>query len=483
MVEELLINNADLIATFDSQGREIRNGYLLITGKQIEEVGPMETWSNRSVEKMIDATGKIVLPGLINVHHHLFQTLTRVLPSNQKGDIFEWLKVLYPLWYEMNPEITYRASQVGMAELLLSGCTTTADHFFMFPKKQPELFGETIAAAKDLGIRFHPIRGSMTVLEGQLNEELTRMGIDVPSMMETEEEVIHNTSKAIEQFHDLSSFSMCRVGLGPSAIPYGRTEFLKKLKKLAIDNSTICHTHLHPRVDEDPWSRRTTGWSPLEYLENIRWLGPETYLAHVTSFQKKDIEGLARTRTGVAHCPSSNLRVGYQVAPLPQMLEAGVRVGIGVDGSAANDTGDMIGELRMALLVHRGKGIHSEVSSEKWPSPRDILKMATRTGAEILGRDDIGSLEKGKAADIVIFNRGGIDYIGSETDPLSSLILCGLSHRVDTAIVNGRLIVENGELTQYSEKTIAQEGRKAALELQDRVHKRTGIPLKNNLGR
>lgn len=167
MAKEILIKNADLIATFDFQGREIQNGYLLIVGKHIEEVGPMETCPNRSVEKVIDATGKIILPGLINVHHHLFQTLTRVFPSNQKGDIFEWLKVLYPFWYEMDPEITYRASQVGIAELLLSGCTTTADHFFMFPQKQPELFGEPIAAAKDLGIRFHPIRGSIYTFNAQ----------------------------------------------------------------------------------------------------------------------------------------------------------------------------------------------------------------------------------------------------------------------------------------------------------------------------
>ena len=464
-MRRLLIKNADYIATFDHQNREIRDAYLLAAGNRIEEIGAMDAWVPRPVDKVIDATGKIVLPGLINVHHHLFQTLTRVLPENQRGDIFEWLRFLYPVWYGLGPEIVYRSFQVGIGELLLSGCTTTLDHFFMFPRRQSGLFDEGIRAAKDLGIRFHPVRGSMTVLEGRLSDELKKMGIHVSEILESEEDVLVNTKHAIEQFHDPSPFSMCRVGLGPSAIPYGRTDFLKSHKKLATDHSLLCHTHLHPRIDERPWALRTTGLGPLEYLEQAGWLGPRTSLAHVTAFEKSDIEILARTGTGVAHCPSSNLRVGYGIAPLPQMMEAGVSVGIGVDGSAANDTGDMVGELRLALLLHRGKGVHAGLTPEKWATPREILHLATKGGAQILGREEIGSLERGKAADIVIFDRNRIDFLGSEKDPLASLILCGLSHRVDISIINGEIVVEKGELVRCSERTILEEGRKAAREL------------------
>lgn len=445
----LLIENALLLATMNDQRAEISNAYIYIQDHKIAGVGTGP--APHSADKRIDASGKIALPGFVNTHHHLCQTLTRNIPAVQEATLFKWLTTLYGIWRELSAEAMFVAAQVGLSELLLSGCTTTTDHHYLFPKDQSSfLIDEEIRAARKLGIRFHPTRGSMS--RGQSNG-----GLPPDDVTQTEELILKDSERLISEYHDRNPFSMCRIGLAPCA-PFSITsDLMKKTMALAREAGVRCHTHLAETLDEEKYCLETYGCRPVEYLESMDWLGDDVWLAHCVHLSETDISKLANTGTGVAHCPTSNLRLGSGIASVPKMLDAGVPVGLAVDGSASNDTSNMLMELRQGLLVHRLQNRPPD-----WLSARDILWLATRGGAKILGRDDIGSIEAGKAADLILIDTNALCFAGAMSDPLAAVLFSNSNFKVHTSIVNGKIVVEDGLLKALQEKELIKQANQIA---------------------
>lgn len=449
----LLIKNAQLIVTMDDSQRIIDNGDIYIEGEKIVQIGKKLI---HEAETIIEADGKLVLPGFINTHHHLYQTLCRSIPAVQNSQLFHWLTTLYQLWKHINHEWVYISALVGLGELLLTGCTTCADHFYVFPRNRSHnLLEETIKAAQLLGIRFYPTRGSMSL--GR-----SRGGLPPDEIVQEEEEIIKDCIRLIDSYHDPSPFSMCRIGLAPCS-PFSVTpQLLKKTVELARTRGLRCHTHLAETLDEEKYCLRVYNKRPLELMRDCNWLGEDIWFAHGIYFNEQELEILAQTHTGIAHCPSSNCRLGSGIAPLPVWLNKNIPVGLAVDGSASNDTSDMWGELRTCLLLHRARwGVDSI-------KPAEVIKLATRGGADILGWPEIGSIEEGKAADIILLDLKKIGYAGSVFDPLASIILCGNSHIVDTSIVNGRVVVEKGKLLNINEEELVEQANQLTKMLLER---------------
>ncbi|MBI4803041.1 MAG: 8-oxoguanine deaminase [Elusimicrobia bacterium] len=428
----LLIKNALTLALMDAARREIAGGDVYIEGPEIKKTG-----KNLKVraDTVIDAKNCVVLPGFINTHHHLYQTLTRNLPAVQNAKLFDWLIYLYRIWRRIDPEAVYTSAQAGLGELLLTGCTTSADHLYVFPKKNSGLFIDTqIEAAKELGIRFHPTRGSMS--RGR-----SKGGLPPDDVVQSEDFIMKDCERLVHKYHDKNKFAMTRVALAPCSPFSVTTGLLKLTAEMAGKWGVRMHTHLAETKDEEDFCIKLFGKRPLEYMESVGWVSEgNAWFAHCVFINEKEAKKMGETLTCVAHCPSSNLRLGSGIAPIRMFLDHKVPVGLAVDGSASNDASDMLGELRQCMLVHRVKsGVDSMTA-------RDVFRMATRGGAEALGRDDLGSIEPGKAADIAIFDVSGLDFIGSRSDPLASLLFCGASHRTKYTIVNGRIIVKNGRL-------------------------------------
>jgi cytosine/adenosine deaminase-related metal-dependent hydrolase len=376
----------------------------------------------------------------------------------------------------VEPEDVRVATKIAVGELLLTGCTTASDFAYLFPSGKKELFDEEVETARELGIRFHPVRGCVPVLEGQLSQELERAGVKPELLVENKKEILKETERVIDRYHDESTFSMLQIGLGPSAMEYGDESFVRSLKELAASKRVLCHTHLHPRPDEVEICGRLHGKTPLEYLEAIGWLDRNTWIAHATRHTAADIEILARTGTGVSHSPSCHMRLGYPVAPIPQMLKRSIPVGIGVDGGASNDSGNMLAELRTTMLVHRIEGVHRDLSKREWFSPQHVFEMAITAGATILNREEaIGSLEEGKAADLISIPWRTIQYAGGSIDPLSALIFCGNNYRVAYSIVNGEIAVENGKLVNVDEEALFEEADATTRKLIEKTERETEL--------
>ena len=447
----ILIKNALLLATMDDGGREIKGGDVYIEGPEIKRVG-----KNIKVkaDTVIDAKGCVVLPGFVNTHHHLYQTLTRNLPAVQDAKLFDWLIYLYEIWRKLNPEWVYYSAQVGLGELLLTGCTTSSDHLYVFPRKNSAFFIDTeIEAAKELGIRFLATRGSMSRGRG-------KGGLPPDDVVQSEDFIMKDCERLVRKFHDERKFAMTRVALAPCSPFSVTTELLKLTAVMAKKWGVRMHTHLAETIDEEAFCKKLFKMRPLEYMESVGWVSEgNAWFAHCVYINEKEAGKMAKTRTGVAHCPCSNLRLGSGIAPIRMFLDKKVPVGLAVDGSASNDASDMLGEIRQCMLVHRVK---SGVAS--MPA-RDAFKIATRGGAEVLGRDDIGSIEPGKAADIAIFDVSGLDFAGSGSDPLASLLFCGASHRTKYTIVNGKVVVKNGRLVNVDEFKLAEKANKLANKL------------------
>lgn len=455
-----MIRNADYVFTGDDSNRLLPNTDILVEGPRISAIGK-NLKADHAQE--LSGEGKLVMPGFVNLHHHMFQTLQRAIPLVQDAPLFDWLIHLYEIWRELTPEAVYVSSLVGLGELLLTGCTTTTDHFYVFPRGAGSaLLDEQIKAARLLGIRFHPTRGSMS--RGQSNG-----GLPPDDVVQTEEEILDDSRRLVETYHDPGPFSMLRIALAPCS-PFSVSEkLLKETIALARRHGLRCHTHLAETLDEERYCLQTYGKRPLAFMKDMGWLGEDVWFAHAIYLNDEEIRIMAQTGTGAAHCPSSNLRLGSGIAPVPAMLASGVPVGIGVDGSASNDSSDMLSELRMAMLVHR---IRASVDS--MPAG-EVVKMATRGGARILGYPEIGSLEVGKAADLIMIGMQKIGYAGGLHDPVAALLFCGDSHIVDTSIVNGRIVVEDGKLLSVNEKDLVAHANRISGEMLEKASRKTGL--------
>ncbi len=439
----LLVKNAALLVTMNEERRRIKDGGIFVRDNVIEAVGPTGDLPQEA-DRVIVASGMIVLPGLVNTHHHLYQTLTRVLPAVQDVELFDWLRTLYPIWAELTGEAVYVSALVGLAELILSGCTTTSDHLYLFPNDA--LLDDEIRAARELGIRFHPCRGSMSLGRSQ-------GGLPPDRVVQSESAILADCQRVIEKYHDPAPYSMCRLILAPCS-PFSVTpELMRESVILARQHGLHLHTHVAETLDEESFCLGKFGCRPVEYMEKLGWVGPDVFYAHAIHLNEEEIQLLAETGTGVAHCPSSNMRLGSGIAPIREMLDAGVKVGLAVDGSASNDSSHLLAEARLAMLLQRVQKGAGALSAQ------EALEMATLGGASVLGRDDIGSLEVGQAADFIAISLNRLEYAGAWHDPLAALIFC-TPVNVALSVINGRIVVDGGCLVDFDlEDIVARHNR------------------------
>ncbi|MBE2234879.1 MAG: 8-oxoguanine deaminase [Anaerolinea sp.] len=432
----LLLKNADLLITMDDARRTIAGGGLFVRDNVIQQVGPTAELPAEAAQ-IIDARGMVVLPGLVNTHHHLYQTLTRCLAVDD--GLFGWLRTLYPIWARMNGEAVYVSAKVGLAELLLSGCTTSSDHLYLYPNGSR--IDDEIQAAQEIGIRFHATRGSMSLGESQ-------GGLPPDSVVETEEAILRDCRRAIETFHQAQRYGMVRVALAPCS-PFSVTaDLMRESAALARSYGVRLHTHLAETLDEEQFCLATFGQRPVAYVESLGWTGDDVWHAHCVHMSDAEISLFARTGTGVAHCPSSNMRLASGIAPVTAWRQSGVRVGLGVDGSASNDSSHMLAEARQAMLLQRVGGRAAEGISRPDAgamSAQQALELATLGGAAVLGRDDIGALAPGMAADFIGYRLERLEFAGATHDPLASLVFC-TPVNVDLSVINGRLRVQAGQI-------------------------------------
>jgi cytosine/adenosine deaminase-related metal-dependent hydrolase len=422
---ETLIRGAEVVVTMDGARREIAGGDVLIRTGVIAAVGPGLTTKGRVVE----ARGCVVTPGLVNTHHHLYQTLTRAVPGGQDALLFGWLRTLYPIWARFGPEEMFVSAQVGLAELALSGCTMTSDHLYLYPNGAR--LDDTIAAAAEVGLRFQPTRGAMSI--GESNG-----GLPPDSLVEREAAILEDCIRVVDAFHDPRPGAMVRVGLAPCSPFSVSRDLMREAALLARDKGVMLHTHLAENDEDIAYSLAQFGCRPGQYAEDLGWTGEDVWHAHCVKLDGAEIDLFARSGTGVAHCPCSNCRLGSGIAPVRAMRDAGVKVALGVDGSASNDAGNLIAEARQALLLQRvARGADAM-------SAREALEIATLGGAQVLGRPDCGAVEVGRRADLAVWDVSEIEAAGS-WDPVAALILCGPT-RVRDLFVDGRQVVGDGRM-------------------------------------
>ncbi|NJN22112.1 MAG: 8-oxoguanine deaminase [Leptolyngbya sp. RL_3_1] len=432
----LLVTNIHTLVTMDDERREIRHGAMLIRDQVIEQVGTMDELppnARETADEILDLGDRhIVLPGLVNTHHHFFQTLTRAIPAAQNQELFGWLNTLYPIWSNLTAEMLAIGAQMAAAELMLSGCTTASDHHYLFPNDCT--LDVEIRAVQAMGLRFHACRGSLTVGQSQ-------GGLPPDSVIESEAFVLQDSQRLIETYHDPDPYAMVRIVLAPTS-PFSVTpDLMRESATLARVYANVqLHTHLAENNNDIAYSLEKFGQTPEDYAESVGWLGEDVWHAHCVKLSDRAIAQFARTGTGVAHCPCSNMRLASGIAPLRKLLDHQVPVGLGVDGSASNDTSHLLQEARMALLLARVK--------EEDPAAltaREALWIATRGGAEVLGRPDIGSLAAGMAADFIAINLDRPALAGAHHDPVAALIFCQVD-RVDYSFINGKPVVAAGVL-------------------------------------
>ncbi|WP_435100375.1 8-oxoguanine deaminase [Arhodomonas sp. AD133] len=426
----VLVRNAAAIATFDDRDRVLHDASIRIVDSCIEAIGPADE-VDAPADEVIDASGHVLVPGLVNTHHHFYQTLTRNVPAGQDVNLFNWLVAHYPIWARMDAEAIDVSTRVAIAELMLSGCTTAADHTYMWPNGAR--VDDQIHAAAEMGFRFHAARGAMSVGESQ-------GGLPPDHAVEDERFILEDSQRVIEQFHDPGDYAMTRVVLAPCSPFSVSRALMRETTRLARHYGVHMHTHLAETLDEEYYCQERFGLTPVEYAEDVEWVGDDVWFAHMVHPQEAEIARLGQHRCGVAHCPSSNMRLASGAAPIKPLQTAGARVGLGVDGSASNDCSHMLAEARQALLMHRLTGGPDALTA------REALRIATRGGAEVLGRNDIGHLAPGMAADIVGYRLDSLPLAGGAVhDPVAALVFC-MPPRVDLNIINGRLKVHEGRL-------------------------------------
>jgi cytosine/adenosine deaminase-related metal-dependent hydrolase len=454
----LLVKNARLMATMDAGRREIEQGGLYIEDGFIKQVG-LTSELPRSADEVLDLSDHLLLPGLINTHHHFYQTLTRAVPAAQDANLFNWLKTLYPIWARMTPDDIFTSTKTALAELALSGCTTASDHLYLFPNGSR--LDDEIAAAQEMGVRIHASRGSMSLGE-------SKGGLPPDSVVDTEENILKDSQRLIERYHDDQPGSMVQIVLAPCS-PFSVTgELMKQSAVLARQYGVHLHTHLAETQDEQAFCEQQFGYRPLPYMQSLDWVGNDVWFAHSVYINKEEIDVYAKTGCGVAHCPGSNMRLASGMAPIWEFLAAGVNVGIGVDGSASNDSSHLLAEARLAMLLARVRaGVEgASLSGSEAPimTARQALEMATVGGAAVLGRSDIGSLEPGKCADFIAINLNRLDYAGALHDPLAAILFCN-PVGVDYNVVAGKFIIKEGTLQTLDLPKHIQKHNQAAARL------------------
>jgi 8-oxoguanine deaminase len=455
----LLIRNATVLVTMDDQRREIPGGGLFIRDGFIEQVGSTSELPELA-DEILDMTGHIILPGLINTHHHFYQTLTRVVPAAQNANLFNWLKTLYPIWGRMTPDDIQVSTQTALAELALSGCTTASDHLYIYPNGSR--LDDEIFAASEIGLRLHASRGSMSL--GESNG-----GLPPDHVVEDEAFILKDSRRLIEQYHDSRPGAMVCIVLAPCS-PFSVTaSLMRESAALARQYEVHLHTHLAETQDEEAFCLEKSGFRPVAYMGQLNWLGNDVWFAHSVHVNKEEIKVYAETGCGVAHCPTSNMRLASGIAPIMDMLEAKVKVGLGVDGSASNDGSNILEETRQAMMVARLRaGLMGASKSDTMENPimkaRQVLEIATLGGAAVLGRPDLGSLEKGKCADLFAIKLDRLEYAGGLHDPVSAIVFCS-PVKVDFSIVAGKAVVQEGQLANLDLQNLVERHNQAARRL------------------
>jgi len=459
MAKTLLLKDADLLCTMkpagqgskrpgDDFGAEIRGGGLFARDGVIEAVGPTDSLP-ATADLVLDMRGHVVIPGMVNTHHHLFQNLTRAVPAAQNAPLFGWLQTLYPIWTNIGPEHIYWSVALGLAELALSGCTTSSDHLYLYPNGAR--LDDALAAASDIGMRFTGTRGSMSIGE-------SKGGLPPDILCAPEPEILADCQRVIETHHNPDRFAMQRIALAPCSPFSVSMDLMRETARMARSYGVGLHTHLAENVEDIDYSLAHFGMRPGDYIEAVEWTGNDVWHAHCVQLDAAEINLFARTGTGVAHCPCSNMRLASGIAPVRAMLDSGMKVGLGVDGSASSDSGHMLNEARQAMLLQRVNQGGDAMSA------REALSVATRGGAAVLGRDDIGMLAPGMAADIACFDRRGVDFAGSDWDMLASLVFCGPA-KPNYTIINGKIIVAEGQLASMEMHRLLENHRRMAHDL------------------
>ena len=457
--QTILIKNAALLVTMDGHRREIRDGGLFARNGFIEQIGKSEDLPE-TADQVLDLTGHVVLPGLINTHHHFYQTLTRAVPAAQNANLFNWLKTLYPIWAKMTPDDIYTSTKTALAELALSGCTTASDHLYLFPNGSR--LDDEIDAASEVGLRLHASRGAMSLGESQ-------GGLPPDSVVDSEEFILKDSQRLIQRYHDPNPGSMLQIVLAPCS-PFSVTgELMVQSAKLAREYGVQLHTHLAETQDEEVFCLDKFGYRPLGYMQSVDWVGNDVWFAHCVHINQDEIKIFAQEGCGVAHCPSSNMRLGSGAAPIIDFLNAGVKVGLGVDGSASNDGSHLLAEARQAMLLARlraglmGASLSTDESTGLF-SARQSLELATRGSAAVLGRKDIGSLEVGNCADFIAIDLNRLEYAGAIHDPVAALVFCQTGN-VDLNVVHGKIIVKDQRLVEIDLPELIAHHNKAASRL------------------
>lgn len=444
----ILLKN--ILALYTGSGEE--SGVdVLIDGGRVRDIGAdLEVPGPAEKVETIDCSSHVVMPGLVNTHHHFYQTLQRCVPAVQNEPLFKWLTTLYDIWKHLDEDAVHWSTLVACGELLKTGCTTSTDQFYVFPRgTSGEFIDIEIEAASAIGMRFHPTRGSMSLGRSQ-------GGLPPDEVVQTEDEILADCERLIAKYHDPGLGAMVRIALGPCS-PFSVTrDLLVKTRELAGRAGVLLHTHLAETEDEEEYCLQTYGMRPVELMEDCGWLGEDVWYAHGIHFNDKELEVLKASGTGICHCPTSNMRLGSGAARVPEMLSMGIRVGLGVDGSASNDSSDMLAEMRNCFLLHRLMGGGGAIRA------RQVIEIATQGGASLLGREDIGTIAAGKAADVIGIDVGNISYAGALHDYIASTVICGGSHTVDFSIVNGAVVVRDGRLTLVDEMEVVRRANAAA---------------------
>lgn len=452
LMATLLIRHATLLATMD--GAEIPDGALFARDGWIEQVGPTADLPSEA-DEVVDLSGHLVLPGLVNTHHHLYQTLTRVVPGAQDAGLFGWLRALYPIWARMTPDHVRVSTTLGLAELAISGCTTAFDHHYLWPNGSR--LDDQVEGADPVGLRFHISRGSMSLGESD-------GGLPPDSVVEVEEVILEDSRRVVEEYDDPSPGSMRRIVLAPCS-PFSVTSDLMRASvELARELGVLVHTHLAETSDEDAFCLEQFGARPVEYAAGLGWEGRDVWYAHGVHVASEEVGAIARAGTGIAHCPTSNMRLASGIAPVAHYLDKGVPVGLGVDGSASNDSSHLMAEARHAMLAARLRAERD--GREEQMSARTALEMATVGGARVLGRQDIGVLTPGKAADLVAIDLNRIEYSGALHDPVAAVVFCS-ADRIDHSWVGGRRVVQEGRVLGIEEESLVEEHNRLAAALVD----------------
>jgi 8-oxoguanine deaminase len=451
----ILLKNCLRVVQHDGQDRAGVD--VLIDGNRVARVAAGIQVPESSIGRVIDASSLVVAPGLVNTHHHFYQTLTRNLPAVQNAKLFEWLVYLYEVWKGIDEEAVYVSSRLAMTELVKTGCTATTDHHYLYPNTfKDDLPGLQFRAASDVGVRFSPTRGSMS-------RSKKDGGLPPDTTVQDEETILAQCEATIQRFHDPAADSMRRVALAPCS-PFSVSEdLMRKSAELARKYGVRLHTHLAETADEDDYCVKVYGRRPLRLMEDCGFIGRDVWYAHGIFFNDAELDLLARTGTGIAHCPSSNMRLGSGICRVREMLDRGVNVGLAVDGSASNDSSDMLGEARQALLLQRVRyGAAGLTAKEAW-------RIATQGGAMILGWPDAGRIEEGALADIACWNVNTLAYAGSMSDPSAALLFCGYNHAADAVIVNGNIVVDNGRVLGVDEEQLRDEANRVARRLYEKA--------------